>query len=137
MTKDNKNNNRTADTAEMKTNQYAYQYPTEKNDIVVVDDTGNTSTTTKIGDKDVDIDKLNVPKDTKSVLYRTDVDEYNTKYKTSDLQNHNTGSGLDITTYSAYSGFKEPNKEPEKVIVGVAGTDLSNSVDRHKMSIYV
>ncbi|MGL4662804.1 MAG: hypothetical protein ACRCV7_03850 [Culicoidibacterales bacterium] len=45
------------------------------------------------------------------------------------LQTHNTASGLDITSYSVYSGYKELTKKPIGVIVGVAGTDLKNSKD--------
>lgn len=106
---------RTADTVEMETNKQAYG---EGNTIIYLTDAGR-----------VYYDITKIPSEEKIVkkIIKDDVN----------LQNHNTGSGLDITSFSMYSGFEEPNKKPERVIVGVAGTDLSNSVDRHKMSIYV
>lgn len=108
--------NKTIDNLGMKGNQQAYDFGDEK--------IGFSSD----GESKVYAKDEKVSSDINDLLIRTDVDEYNPKYRAAELQNHNTGSGLDITTYSVYSGFKEPNKEPSRLIVGVAGTKDSTDV---------
>lgn len=105
---------RTANQEEMIVNQQSYGRGSE---VVEINEKSDLNYIEKVGDA-----RFN---ENGTTLIRSDKDNLGGF----DLQTHNTYSGLDITTYSVYSGFKEPGKEPNRVIVGVAGTDLSTSTD--------
>lgn len=117
------NSNMTAGTVEMEANQRAYNESNEDNDIIIVSENGETRN--EIVDakgEPIDIEQKNIPANAKQTMIRTDVDVNHKEYQAHDLQQHNSGSTLDITSYNVYNGTGTNQTKPSEVVVGVAGS---------------